>query len=273
MSRSQQVFIYNGPHTAEYSVPDLKELLSSEVIFGSKPDVTLTTFDFNPQGLVDPTIVIPGGDTFSMKEGMQKALNTIQNRLHNRYNFIGVCAGALAAPCIAELFTLPKDQYGCIPFNESPIFSQSKSSDAGGFNLNRVYSWKALAPFYPNASFVGFTPRAYMPYITNVILANGKTLPQLFVAGPGFVSMSMSSQPGEHECKIAATYSDQRYKFFYPGRNETRDYALVDMLARRPSEELGGIFLSGTHLEACVPLSKKEGNIGIRLQNIPTISF
>jgi hypothetical protein len=70
MSRSQQVFIYNGPHTAEYSVPDLKELLSSEVIFGSKPDVTLTTFDFNPQGLVDPTIVIPGGDTFSMKEGM-----------------------------------------------------------------------------------------------------------------------------------------------------------------------------------------------------------
>ena len=254
MSSSHKVFIYNGAGSAEFSVPDLKELLSSEVIFGSKPDVTLTTFDFNPAGITNPTIVIPGGDTFAMKDGMHKAVSLIESHVGQRYNFIGVCAGAFAATVITELFTQNRNEYKEMSADRPPCLADEVTRGTGGFNLNLISSYKALGPFYPNSSFDNFIPRAYVPYITNVRLANGKVLPQFYVAGAGFVPETKDAN--NSECSVAATYSDQRYNFFYPKRYEMKDYTLVDMLARRATPERGALFLSGTHLEACVPNSK-----------------
>jgi len=250
MAMSSKVFIYNAKGASSPSAEDLKELFSSKNIFVKKPDVQLSDFNFDPSGLSTPTFVVPGGSTIALSHYIKPRIDKMRGIIKNDFNYVGICAGAFIGANSADLFHT-SHQYN----------DQQESLDEPSFlftidenmNLNLVTDYKAVGAFYPHDGHKNPAPKKqYMPYRVNLTLAETKEdLPQLYVSGPGFFSTNRRPQSS-----VVATYADcNTYTFPYE-KEKMQINSFPAMISSKPSEGKGGVFLSGTHIETCVPNSK-----------------
>jgi glutamine amidotransferase-like uncharacterized protein len=259
-----KIFIYNGANTGENSCLDAKQLFECEDIFDKRPDVVFNDLKGNFNGLNsiqdNPTLVIPGGSACLMGMDMlgdgQNA--KIQELVSQGFHVVGICAGAYLAPTNSDFF---KTDYVF-----DPEYTASTAIENFSFNICATYS--ALGPFYPNKDYDDYPNKSELklknlrPF--NVTLSLNETsqkISQLFVEGCGFESQTIpdigdKKQPYE----VVATYADcENYSFSYPSAEQKKTIHNFAAMIRKkagshPNE--GGVFLSGTHIEACVENSK-----------------
>ncbi len=249
MAMSNKVFIYNGEGTNPESVNDLKELFSSDNIFSTHPDISLCNFKFNPIGLSTPTFVVPGGSTTVIGRFVKPELSRFREIFEEDYNFVGVCAGAFIATENADLFITHKIDNSSTLLPPSYLFS----TPALQANINIIDDYQAVGSFYPNDSYLHDQPKCNMPYRVSLLTEKKQTFSQLYLAGPGFFSSRQTNSQSE----VVATYINRDpYVFNYP--SEKKEFKqLSAMIRSKPTDSRrGGRFLSGTHIESCVPYSK-----------------
>ena len=254
MSSSNKVFIYNSHETDRNSADDLKELFSSNQIFAAKPDVTLSDFNSNFSGLCRPTFVVPGGAAMRMAVNLQPKMQTIQDAIKQHYHYISSCAGAFLGTKNAYVFD---NSHGTnenkTAFVDSDyMFSTQDILDPDAY-IGDINDYDAIGPFYPDDHYLGKAKKLYMPYRVNLqVTTLDKSLAQLYVSGAGFFRNDHLPKTAE----IVATYSpDSSYSFNLPNGKKTFE-TLPAMIRRFPTEDKGAVFLSGTHIETCVPNSK-----------------
>jgi glutamine amidotransferase-like uncharacterized protein len=250
MAMSSKVFIYNAQGASASSAEDLKELFTSENIFVNRPDVQLSDFNFNPSGLNTPTFVVPGGSTTQIGTRVKPQISKIRSTLGDNFNYVGVCAGAFIGTRPADLFfTTHKYSFQNGGLEEPVFFLTTEDNKV---NLDFITDYKAVGSFYPHDGHKHSTPKTYMPYRVNLSLTeNNSKLSQLYVAGPGFIPVNDNGQSS-----VVATYTDcESYMFPYE-KESTKVNHFPAIISSKPSEDKGGVFLSGTHIEACVPNSR-----------------
>jgi glutamine amidotransferase-like uncharacterized protein len=118
-------------------------------------------------------------------------------------------------------------------------------------NFGLITDYQSIGPFYPNDNPPN-SSKKHIPYSVNLsLMESNKKLRQLYVSGPGFFS-----EVNQPKTKVVAAYADcKSYRFQYLTKDITINN-LPAMICREPDEKTGGIFLSGTHIETCVPNSK-----------------
>lgn len=251
MTSSTKVFIYNGLGTSPYSTDDLKALLTSDNIFSGHPDIQLCDFNFNATGLVKPVFVVPGGcSTSAIGRQLKPKLAAIEEILGKNYHYLGICAGAFIGTSNADLFLTTHKQDNNSAQLMPPMFLvNTKDTDA---ELNLISDFKAVGSFYPNDSYLRQPPKDYIAYRVNLNLSqSGNKLSQLYVAGPGFVPLK-----NNHDTEVVASYAERaRYTFPYEDY-EVSVKQFPAIIRQLPTENQGGVFLSGTHIESCVKNSR-----------------
>ncbi|GEM_PF-4290171 len=256
-----KVFIYKSSFTAQESISDLKELFTSYGIFESV-NVMESDFNFNVDGLNgrDITFIIPGGQAMGMGMELKPRMEKMKSHFGNQFNYVGICAGAYIAPSEADIFNTNYK----IDQNTKLLAAPEYVGHSSDFeaDLNIVSEYKAFGPFYPSEQDVDYSPMKgkLIPYCVNLALTNSHcNISQLYVSGCGFESVASSSADKKTTEAIATYTSENPYKFFYPDdRSEKKIQRLSAMISRPANAEThsGGVFLAGTHIEACVKNSR-----------------
>jgi glutamine amidotransferase-like uncharacterized protein len=245
MASSTKVFVYHSHGASPQSAGDLKELLlTSSNIFAQRPDVQLSDFNFNVTGLTIPTFVVPGGSTNAMASVVQPFINDRRNILGDKFNFnyVGVCAGAYIGAESADLFHTPHKRNRLLERYEPPIFLDVPNNNS----LGLIPDYKAIGAFYPNDSHERSFPKDITAYRVELSLDEKKEkLAQLYVGGPGFAPLENSTSDGT---KVIARYADNNSYTFEYTKTEKKTIEHLPAMVRRK-----GVFLSATHIEACVP--------------------
>lgn len=248
MSLSTKVFVYHSEDVCEASMLDLKEFFTSETIFATRPDVQLSDFNFNPTGLSTPTFVVPGGSAIMMGMDLQPKFAAIRNVIANDFNYVGSCAGAFIGTVMTDFYATSHETMRNGELAAPTYIFGSANLE---FNLGIICDYKALGAFYPNASHNQSQAKQYMPYRVNLSLCDThESLPQLYVAGPGFFKTN-----GVSFTDIKACYAD-RENYTFPEHQPEKIKNLAAIISKKPNGNSGGTFLSGPHFEACVPNSK-----------------
>lgn len=267
-----KIFIYNGFGTGENSCNDTKQLFECEHLFDKKADVIFSHLSENFTGLNpicdNPTIVIPGGSASFMGADMfaggQNA--KIQDLVSQGFHYVGICAGSYLATNNSDFFST-RYQYDPIAHTFSdPKYEMSTRIENFSFNICSSYS--ALGPFYPNDDFNDYQNKSELrskelrPYhVTLSLNETSQNISQLFVEGCGFENQIIpdigdKKQPYD----VVASYANrENYSFTYPATGQKKTITHFAAMIRKraglqPNE--GGVFLSGTHIEACVENSK-----------------
>lgn len=231
---STKVLIYNGAFTSAESCSDLKKLFTEQDIV-SRPDVIESDFRVI-DGLTkanNPVFVVPGGNfTYMGIEGLQPALKRIDATLAPFYNYVGICAGGYTATSATEIFSVT-------PEDELPQYLCS-TAPSDSVNAGLVPEFISTGPFLKKSA----------PHCVKLSFKNleEKETPYLYMEGPGFVP-SGTGETGS--CEVIATYNHYP-RFFYPGSPPKEHKELAAMVRRKRTQQRGGIFLSGPHIEATV---------------------
>ena len=267
-----KIFIYNGANTGENSRQDARQLFECEDIFNKRPDVVLSDFNENFSGLNpiqdNPTLVIPGGAAIfmgiDMLESGQKA--KIQDLISQGFHFVGICAGAYLATTNSDIFNTRHVYHSIENTFSDPEFQMSSRIEQFSFNICSSHS--ALGPFYPNKDYDDYPNKTelklknLLPF--NVTLSLNETsqkISQLFVGGCGFESQAIPDRIDKKlPYEIVATYADrENYSFSYSDLEQKKTiHNFAAMIRKKAGSQPkdGGVFLSGTHIEACVKDSK-----------------
>lgn len=249
---SRKVFIYNGFGTGPLSTEDLHTLFTSETIFPSRPDVTLSEFNFNMTGLTNPVFVVPGGSTLQIAHKLKSPIGAIKSHFKEDFGYIGVCAGAFLGAAEAELYltTHELDSHSG-QFEVLDLDPPKKMKIA----FNMIENYRAVGSFYPSQCYLGIPPKEFVPY--RVSLAFDQTelpLSQLYLQGPAFFSSRLRE---EKSCsKVIATYAGyEKYHLF--NSHLKPSLGIPAAIVHTPAQEKrGGRLLAATHIETCVKQSK-----------------
>jgi glutamine amidotransferase-like uncharacterized protein len=254
----KKVFIYQDSNTAYLSIPDLKELLSTTEIFSSAPDISIGSFNFNMDGLINPLFVIPGGSAICMGAEVLKQMNAIRSAMGEKYDFLGICAGGFLATESADLFQTPfkrsSDVEMLIPQWLGSFAEHNLDINSYAYSLKLFPDYKSVGPFYPNDSQMHFdTAKTYVPHRVSLLVPGSqRRLEQLYMLGPAFVPTGCAGEKSE----VVATYPDENYMFRY-GRGDHRFFRKpAAILAKPATDKHGARLISSTHIETCVKGSK-----------------
>jgi glutamine amidotransferase-like uncharacterized protein len=254
MSESRKVFIFNGEGTGPNSTADLNELFStSGKIFPVRPDVSATHFNFNMDGLSDPVFVVPGGSTSVIGRNLRPAMDKIKNNFGKKFSYVGICAGAYLGTADAELFytthKLDKEKQQFEP----AFFIWSTAQAKAAFNL--IDDYKAYGAFYPDNSHLYSLPKDLMPYqVTISLTENNLDLHQFYQSGCLFLPAENHQAPTS---EIAAVYANAHQYRFFSKKNLPLPAKPPAIIRQLPTENTGGTFLAGPHIETtCVDNSR-----------------
>lgn len=256
-----KLFIYKSENTAEQSVEDIKELFTRYDIL-TNPDITFSTFDENFSGLNakdNPTLIIPGGRSINI--GMQlvkeRKLPTIKKLVDTGFNYLGICAGAYLAPYKSDIF---KADYKLGFYGDFEDMPHMTSTTSFGCNLDLVREYSGWGPFYPNDTYVDYESSEpwrdtnfSKPYCTQLTFDGNTQIPQLYLDGCGFTA---NAEKSNNNVESLARYADRKAYTFFNSASYTTTDNLSAIIRRKRDTQKGGIFLSGTHIESCVPDSK-----------------
>jgi glutamine amidotransferase-like uncharacterized protein len=232
MSASGKVFIFNNQSISSESVADIGTFLrESSMIFANQPDIVEINTIGNTDGLENPTFVVPGGLALRMAGQLKPIFQKIRaSTLGDNFNFIGICAGALLAPKIIEVYDRNYTYAGKME------------------GLNLIDEYQAIGTFCP-LQRASLSKKACIPYFVSLSLAVIPTPSrQLFVSGCGF--FAAKDQLGT-ATEVVATYTD-RPQYEFAGENSQTVQKLPAMIRKKHHGNHGGVFLSGTHFEASV---------------------
>lgn len=276
-SRSNYVFIYDGRGVYSESGMDLKELFSTHQIF-HHPVIRECDFNINFDGLNSrPTFVVPGGSagviggTLIGAKPEHKAINNIKAKFGDKFNYVGICAGAFIGTDSAEVYNLGSVENSAEDAVQSPKFNNTSLLDIG-MNIGVMPDYKAIGPFYPHGKRANESSTYFVPHRVKLTFQFGTTAihPQLYVAGPGFVR---TNNVTDQRTETVAIYSDQNRYVFFNGQHHKNEIENMPAIIRRiASKKEGGRFLSGTHIESCVPNSKVLSDFMIATNNNAVIS-
>jgi glutamine amidotransferase-like uncharacterized protein len=252
-----KIFIYNGKNTGESSRSDLYTFFTTTRVF-DHPDVCFSDFKSSFDGLLvadNPTLVVPGGNAGYMLGDLKNELAKIKNLVqYHGFHYVGVCAGAYIATINTDILS-----------TDYKINSTNYSLSLNEVNklIGLCGSYKAIGPFFPHPIYTGYneaelkrTPRPYLPMST-LIRYNQQPYvitSQLFVSGCAFVPDDGCDKGYE---SVAYYLDSSSYTFNYPYRTE-RYSSLSSAIRKKASnnnKHCGGVFLTGTHIEASVPNS------------------
>lgn len=252
MSETRKVFIYNGTGASFDSALDLNELLSTDKIFLGRPDVALTDFNFNMDGLSDPVFVVPGGSTSAIGYILAPIMTKIKMKFGDNFSYVGVCAGAYLGAADAELFYTTHKLDNKRQEFEPACFIWSTKEQNYAFSI--IEDYKAYGAFYPDNTYLYSPAKMLMPYKVDISLSeNNVELNQLYVSCPLFLPDEKHSSS---RTEVAAVYTNASQYRFFSTQNLPLSSKPAAIVRQLPKENADGKLLAATHIETCVENSR-----------------
>ena len=272
------VFIYDGPGSDPICRKDAYELFEAHGIF-ERPNVCFSNFQHIRNQRLNPSetlMVYPGGTAMAMGDDEYNASVEARELFSQGAHGAGFCAGGFYIPDEHRLYSATHRVIDVMRDDELTSTLSPPQNSAGNsqyFNsLKLCEDYAAIGPFYPDPEYYlsrlhqndpDCTPKTLLnagnrkPYVTSLTFNNNSVLNAIYVGGPAFIPKT------EGTTQVVAHYPERDYLFHDkvspvdPTISQHTFRLPAAIISRRPypTTGRGGLFLSGPHVEACVPNS------------------